>query len=113
LVCADYSGLPCVVSSGRMWNRLTLRRMTGVALACLVGAACRPAPASSTQQPATGEIGNAASETPVARPVTLQVGDVAPGFSLPGSDGKEYTLASYRGRQAVVLAWFAKAFTEG
>jgi peroxiredoxin Q/BCP len=38
---------------------------------------------------------------------------VAPDFSLPGSDGKQYNLASYRGRQAVVLAWFSKAFTEG
>jgi hypothetical protein len=84
-----------------------------VALACLVGAACRPAPASSTEQPAPKRIGNAASETGVTRPVALQVGEVAPAFSLPGSDGKDYTLASYRGRQAVVLAWFAKAFTEG
>jgi peroxiredoxin Q/BCP len=41
----------------------------------------------------------------------LKVGDVAPDFSLPGSDGKTYRLADYRGRQTVVLAWFAKAFT--
>jgi len=41
----------------------------------------------------------------------LKVGDVAPDFSLPGSDGRTYRLADYRGRQAVVLAWFAKAFT--
>jgi hypothetical protein len=41
----------------------------------------------------------------------LKVGDLAPDFSLPGSDGKIHELASYRGRQAVVLAWFAKAFT--
>jgi peroxiredoxin Q/BCP len=38
---------------------------------------------------------------------------LAPEFSLPGSDGKQYSLAAYRGRQAVVLAWFSKAFTEG
>jgi hypothetical protein len=41
----------------------------------------------------------------------LKVGDPAPGFSLPGSDGKTYALADYQGRQAVVLVWFAKAFT--
>jgi hypothetical protein len=41
----------------------------------------------------------------------LQVGDAAPDFSLPGTDGKTYRLSDYRGRQAVVLAWFAKAFT--
>ena len=43
----------------------------------------------------------------------LKVGDMAPGFSLPGSDGKTYSLADYRDRQAVVLAWFPKAFTPG
>jgi peroxiredoxin Q/BCP len=46
-------------------------------------------------------------------PRSLSVGDLAPEFSLPGSDGKQYTLASYRGRQPVVLVWFSKAFTEG
>jgi thioredoxin-dependent peroxiredoxin len=43
----------------------------------------------------------------------LKVGDPAPTFSLPGSDGKTYQLASYKGKQAVVLAWFAKAYTGG
>jgi len=43
----------------------------------------------------------------------LKVGDMAPGFSLVGSDGKEYRLADYKGKQVVVLAWFAKAFTSG
>ena len=43
--------------------------------------------------------------------VDLKVGDQAPPFSLTGSDGKVYSLASYQDRQAVVLAWFAKAFT--
>jgi thioredoxin-dependent peroxiredoxin len=43
----------------------------------------------------------------------LKVGDAAPDFSLVGSDGKIYKLADYRGKQAVVLAWFPKAFTPG
>jgi thioredoxin-dependent peroxiredoxin len=43
----------------------------------------------------------------------LKVGDVAPGFSLVGSDGKQYRLEDYKGKQVVVLAWFAKAFTSG
>ena len=43
----------------------------------------------------------------------LQPGDPAPEFSLVGSDGRTYMLADYRGRQAVVLAWFPKAFTGG
>ena len=43
----------------------------------------------------------------------LQPGDSAPEFSLTGSDGKTYRLADYKGKQAVVLAWFPKAFTGG
>jgi thioredoxin-dependent peroxiredoxin len=45
--------------------------------------------------------------------VSLKVGDPAPQFSLTGSDGKSYSLASLKGKQVVVLAWFAKAFTGG
>ena len=45
-------------------------------------------------------------------PAVLNVGDTAPAFSLPGSDGKTHTLADYKGR-FVVLAWYPKAFTNG
>ena len=45
--------------------------------------------------------------------VELKVGDQAPAFSAPGSDGKTHTLAESKGKQAVVLAWFPKAFTGG
>lgn len=43
----------------------------------------------------------------------LKVGDPAPGFSLTGSDGQKHTLADFKGKQAVVIAWFPKAFTGG
>jgi cytochrome oxidase Cu insertion factor (SCO1/SenC/PrrC family) len=42
----------------------------------------------------------------------LKVGDPAPPFSLPGSDGKVHKLSDYKGK-TVVLAWFPKAFTGG
>jgi peroxiredoxin Q/BCP len=45
--------------------------------------------------------------------VELRPGDVAPDFELPGSDGCVYRLSQFRGREAVVLAWFPKAFTSG
>lgn len=48
-----------------------------------------------------------------ADPVELKVGDDAPDFTLPGSDGKEYKLSDFKGKQAVVIAWFPKAFTGG
>jgi peroxiredoxin Q/BCP len=43
----------------------------------------------------------------------LKVGDPAPDFSLQASDGKTYKLSDFKGKQAVVLAWFPKAFTQG
>jgi len=46
-------------------------------------------------------------------PAELKVGDMAPDFSLQGTDGKTHKLSDYRGKQAVVLAWFPKAFTQG
>jgi peroxiredoxin Q/BCP len=53
----------------------------------------------------------AMAQAPV--PSELKVGDPAPAFSLPGSDGKTHTLAEFAGKRAVVLAWFPKAFTGG
>ena len=76
----------------------------GLLAACLCGLSCGQTPRAGDQSAA-----NEAS----ASPRVLAVGDMAPDFMLPGSDGKQYSLASYRGQQSVVLAWFSKAFTEG
>jgi peroxiredoxin Q/BCP len=54
----------------------------------------------------TGGTAGAADEAP-------KVGDKAPEFSLTGTDGKTYTLSDFRGKKAVVLAWFPKADTPG
>lgn len=43
----------------------------------------------------------------------LKVGDEAPDFELVGSDGKTYKLSDFRGKQAVVVAWYPRAFTPG
>ena len=43
----------------------------------------------------------------------LQPGDSAPDFELQGTDGRTHRLSDYRGKQAVVLAWFARAFSAG
>jgi len=42
-----------------------------------------------------------------------QVGDKAPNFTLPGSDGMTYTLADFKDKAYVVIAFFPKAFTGG
>ena len=66
----------------------TLCASVGLVLAAVMGAQAQPA-------------------------VDLKPGDQAPAFSLPGSDGRTYSLAEFKGKQAVVLAWFPKAFTGG
>lgn len=42
-----------------------------------------------------------------------KVGDEFPDFSLVGSDGKTYSAADLKGKQAFVIAWYPKAFTPG
>jgi len=62
----------------------------------------------------TAALGVAASGLGLAQtPAELKVGDMAPGFSVPGSDGKTHALADSKDKQYVVLAWFPKAFTGG
>jgi peroxiredoxin Q/BCP len=43
----------------------------------------------------------------------LKAGDAAPDFEVKGSDGKTYKLSDFKGKQALVIAWFPKAFTGG
>jgi peroxiredoxin Q/BCP len=38
---------------------------------------------------------------------------MAPDFSLQASDGKTYDLVDFRGEQAIVIAWYPRAFTRG
>jgi peroxiredoxin Q/BCP len=49
----------------------------------------------------------------VAAAADLSVGDAAPEFTLKGTDGTQHKLSEYKGKQAVVLAWFPRAFTPG
>jgi thioredoxin-dependent peroxiredoxin len=52
----------------------------------------------------------AAAQTPAAE---LKVGDQAPDFTLPATDGNTYSLSKDLKGHWVVLAWFPKAFTAG
>lgn len=51
--------------------------------------------------------GACAAESPAT------VGEMAPDFHLQGSDGTTVRLSDFKGKQAVVVAWFPKAFTGG
>jgi peroxiredoxin Q/BCP len=49
----------------------------------------------------------------VDAPTRPKIGDAAPAFSLPASDGSTVKLADFAGKKTVVLAFFPKAFTGG
>jgi peroxiredoxin Q/BCP len=59
----------------------------------------------------------AAAQAPAAATtaatVELKVGDMAPDFALQGTDGKTHKASDYRGKQAIVIAWFPRAYTQG
>jgi len=59
----------------------------------------------AAQTPATTSSTTTAAE--------LKVGDQAPNFTLQASDGKTYKLSDFKGKKAVVVAWFPKALTAG
>jgi len=59
-----------------------------------------------------GLVAVGAGQSPAPAAVELKVGDKAPEFSLPGTDGKTHKLSEYKGK-TVVLAWYPKAFTGG
>jgi peroxiredoxin Q/BCP len=43
----------------------------------------------------------------------LTIGDQAPNFNLQATNGEYYQLTDYKGKQAVVLAWYPMANTRG
>jgi len=53
------------------------------------------------------------AQTPPQGSSTLKVGDMAPDFTLPSTQGKPVTLSDFRGKKNVVLAFFPAAFTGG
>jgi hypothetical protein len=94
-------------------------RTMAIALLPMLLAACGGEVGETERTPSAGEpaAGEAAVGAPAGeRPVPAgppEVGDPAPDFELPGSDGRTHRLGDFRGKKAVVLAWFPKAFTGG
>jgi len=48
-----------------------------------------------------------------SEPTPLKVGDQAPNFTLGSTAGAKVTLADFKGKNPVVLAFFPAAFTGG
>jgi cytochrome oxidase Cu insertion factor (SCO1/SenC/PrrC family) len=55
----------------------------------------------------------AQATSPTPPPMTLKVGDMAPDFTLPDTNGQKVKLSDFRGKNNVVLAFFVLAFTGG
>jgi hypothetical protein len=54
------------------------------------------------------------AQAPAGPPsTTLKVGDTAPDFTLPSTQGGTVHLADYIGKSSIVLAFFVAAFTGG
>ncbi|MEP6539923.1 MAG: peroxiredoxin [Bryobacteraceae bacterium] len=53
------------------------------------------------------------AQAPAPPKTHLKVGDVAPDFTLPSTQGKPVKLSDFRGKKNVVLAFYPAAFTGG
>jgi hypothetical protein len=76
-------------------------------LTILAVTAAAQVPAASPQQPA------APKQPPPAPKTHLKVGQPAPDFDLPATDGKTYKLSDFKNKKNVVLAIYVLAFTGG
>jgi cytochrome oxidase Cu insertion factor (SCO1/SenC/PrrC family) len=86
-----------------MLKLLSVCAVAGIGLLAMSAAASgQGQPPQQPQQP----------PAPAQYSADLKIGDLAPDFSLPGSDGKVHKLSDYKGK-TVALAWFPKAFTGG
>ena len=54
-----------------------------------------------------------AGDAGAAEKTPIKVKAMGPDFELKGSDGKSYKLSDFKGKKAVVIAWYPKAFTGG
>ena len=53
------------------------------------------------------------AQQPAPPKTHLKVGQPAPDFTLPATDGKTYKLSDFKGKKNVVLAAYVLAFTGG
>jgi cytochrome oxidase Cu insertion factor (SCO1/SenC/PrrC family) len=85
-----------------------LRKLPALALLL---SAC--AAAGFAQAPTTSPSPAARQQPPPAPKTNLKVGDMAPDFTLPNTNGEPVHLADFRGKKNVILAFYVLAFTGG
>jgi len=78
-----------------------MRRMAASLLATMAAALFLPFAASAQQA------------QPQIAHTNLKVGDMAPDFTLKGTQGVTVKLSDYRGKKNVILAFYVLAFTGG
>lgn len=54
-----------------------------------------------------------AAQAPAPPKTHLKVGDAAPDFAVPTTQGKTFKLSDFKGKNGVVVAFFPAAFTGG
>jgi thioredoxin-dependent peroxiredoxin len=102
------------LSSLHRLARLALCALGGLLLtACSKEPGPTPAPTGAVGTAAPKAAGAGSGAGAAANPAGLEVGDTAPNFDLMASDGKQHKLSDHVGKEAVVVAWFPKAFTGG
>ncbi|MSQ26493.1 MAG: redoxin domain-containing protein [Dehalococcoidia bacterium] len=45
--------------------------------------------------------------------MAVEVGSIAPEFSIPDQNGERVSLSQFKGQKNVVFAWYPAAFTSG